>query len=219
MRQARRSCPLTVCVIEQNVIAAEYLFQLLARAPDIRPLRVEDCLESGAPLSRPVFLIDNWELSIPVTQWTMQLERRYPESHLLLLDREKSSSEIVQMLSLGIQGYIEHHEVSRTLPDAVRAIASGRIWASSEVLQMYVRLTAPSTRRQATEETATPREAQIIELVRRRLSNKEIAAILNVQESTVKFHLSNIFSKFRVTGRHALHKKDEIPSEWTKLLA
>jgi LuxR family maltose regulon positive regulatory protein len=48
----------------------------------------------------------------------------------------------------------------------------------------------------------TWRERRIIELVKRRLSNKEISAILGVSEGTVKFHLSNIFAKLGVRDRH-----------------
>jgi LuxR family maltose regulon positive regulatory protein len=48
----------------------------------------------------------------------------------------------------------------------------------------------------------TWRERRIIELVKRRLSNKEIAAIMNVSEGTIKFHLSNIFAKLGVRDRH-----------------
>ncbi len=63
----------------------------------------------------------------------------------------------------------------------------------------------------------TPRESQILELVKRRLSNKEIAGIRRVQESTVKFHLSNIFSKLRVPNRQALIDTDGTRLGWPGL--
>ena len=50
----------------------------------------------------------------------------------------------------------------------------------------------------------TLREEQILHLTRERLSNKEIAAILNIEISTVKFHLSHIFSKLEVVCRSDL---------------
>jgi ATP/maltotriose-dependent transcriptional regulator MalT len=50
----------------------------------------------------------------------------------------------------------------------------------------------------------TKRETEIVELIRHRLSNKEIANILNVAEVTVKFHVSNIFSKASVDRRRDL---------------
>jgi DNA-binding CsgD family transcriptional regulator len=70
-----------------------------------------------------------------------------------------------------------------------------------------------------TGQAITQRESQILELVKRRLSNKEIGAVLNIQESTVKFHLSNVFSKLRVSRRSELQAKAELSSIWKQLLA
>jgi DNA-binding NarL/FixJ family response regulator len=55
--------------------------------------------------------------------------------------------------------------------------------------------------------------------VKRRLSNKEIGEVLNIQESTVKFHLSNIFSKLQVKKRSDLHGKGQLSEVWRKLIA
>ena len=68
-------------------------------------------------------------------------------------------------------------------------------------MQFSARLPAP---REDRVEGFTWRERRIIELVKRRLSNKEISAILNVSEGTIKFHLSNIFAKLGVRDRHAM---------------
>jgi len=50
----------------------------------------------------------------------------------------------------------------------------------------------------------TARENQVLLLVIRRLSNKEIAGALGICERTVKFHISNIFAKMRVGDRRDL---------------
>ncbi len=55
--------------------------------------------------------------------------------------------------------------------------------------------------------------------MKRRLSNKEIAEVLNIQESTVKFHLSNIFSKLQVNKRRDLQDKGQLSEIWRKLIA
>jgi len=55
--------------------------------------------------------------------------------------------------------------------------------------------------------------------VKRRLSNKEIGVSLNIRESTVKFHLSNVFSKLQVNRRGDLRDKGELSDIWRQLLA
>ena len=59
-------------------------------------------------------------------------------------------------------------------------------------------------------QTTTARENEILELVRVRLSNKEIAELLQIRVSTVKFHLSNILSKMQAKSRRDLRA---VPSE------
>jgi LuxR family maltose regulon positive regulatory protein len=53
----------------------------------------------------------------------------------------------------------------------------------------------------------TPKEGQVLRLLARRLSNKQIAAALDVGDATVKWHLKNVFMKLNVgTREHALHR-------------
>jgi DNA-binding NarL/FixJ family response regulator len=51
------------------------------------------------------------------------------------------------------------------------------------------------------EETPTPREQQLIALIRRGLQNKEIAYQLNISESTVHAHIRNIMRKYGLHNR------------------
>lgn len=53
----------------------------------------------------------------------------------------------------------------------------------------------------------TAREREVLDGVLRSLSNKEIAAQLNISERTVKFHVSALLAKFKVTDRFSLMRK------------
>ena len=64
----------------------------------------------------------------------------------------------------------------------------------------------------------TPREIQVLHLVRRRLSNKEIAQLLAICESTVKFHVSNILGKLQVGSRQDLLLERQPLQAWERLL-
>jgi two-component system, NarL family, response regulator LiaR len=94
---------------------------------------------------------------------------------------------------------------SSTLIQGLRSIAANQRWVSSEVLPEFLREVNSALRKHANaRQTTSPREDEILELVRRRLSNREIADILQIRVSTVKFQLSNILSKLHAANRREL---------------
>jgi len=133
---------------------------------------------------------------------------RYPESKfLVLLSPEKGTDEeMLRLLYVGIDGFsIFADQLAQELPRALRAIMSGNLWVPHLVLHQYVRQTNLLLDTQLRPEPRlTARENQIFQLVVRRLSNKEIGGALEIAERTVKFHISNIFSKLKVQGRREL---------------
>ncbi len=220
MRQVERRNSLLVCVVEQNALAAEFLLNLLRKDQSICALLLEDFCNGVSKAHCPLFLLDNCGLSLPLTEFLRRLTARYSDARYLVLDRLGSRDDIVRLLCLGVHGFLEHGLVGERLQQAVHAVSEGRLWVSPEVLQLYVQFTARANRRgTAGPETITPREQQIIELVRRRLSNREIASILLVKESTVKFHLSNIFAKFQVGSRRDLLDQNATVFGWSRMLA
>jgi len=219
MRQAERANPRLVCVIEQNALAAEFLLGLLRRDASIRAVLPEDFWGDGNKAKCPLFLVDNLGLSPPLTELLPRLTARYSDARFLVLDRQVPRDDVVRLLSLGVHGFLEHRTVGESLSKAVRALSEGQLWFSPEVLHFYVQATARAKRRRAAgPESITSREHQIVELVKRRLSNQEIASILGIKEGTVKFHLSNIYSKFQVRSRRDLLERDVPAIDCARLL-
>jgi DNA-binding NarL/FixJ family response regulator len=93
----------------------------------------------------------------------------------------------------------------------VRAVWEGRIWVEDAALQRYVK----STTARNDIDAPTRREGQVLELARERFSNKEMSQMLGVQESTIKFHLSNIYSKLQIVNRLQLKPTDRRSRCWS----
>jgi DNA-binding NarL/FixJ family response regulator len=217
------NAPLRVYVVDQNSLAARYLLGILARNRALHAVTFENLIvHKPTEQTPPVFIIDRGGIDLPLSECLRVLRERHPKARFLVLDKEQSPGEIVRLLSLGIHGFVAHPQVSEQLAQAAHCVAQGKLWISSSVLETYVRHSIASLK--TVDESPigrgiTQRENQIIELVKRRLSNKEIGTILNIQESTVKFHLSNIFSKLQVNRRSELQDKGELSEIWQKLIA
>jgi len=158
--------------------------------------------------SRVVVLIDLWGLPLPLTEYLDWLSAAIPGCAFLALDSAKSEVDVARLLHSGIAGFITHAESSHLLGPAIQAVAAGRIWASPEIIRIYVELTSQRFTVSSGAEMLTSRENQVLELLRKRYSNREMAQLLRISESTVKFHVSNVLMKLKAHHRRDLVNAD-----------
>lgn len=196
---------LTVCLVEYNPLAARQLSQVLDPDSTLRLLTPDAVFNSRKPPPVALFVLDRGTLPAPLSKFLRFVHFRFPDAKVIVLGEPCAPEELVRLLFLGIQGFLAYSDVEKQLADALHQVADGHLWFEAPVLEQYVSYSSHLTHaRGRAGHTLTRREQRIIELVLRRLSNKEIAAILGVSDSTVKFHLSNLFAKLGVQDRHAM---------------
>jgi DNA-binding NarL/FixJ family response regulator len=196
-----------VWIFESHPLAAEYLRQVLSNDPRIMPHVIHKKMPSREELgSRPLFILDNSSLEISVELCMRNLNTWVQQVRYIVLDHELQQHTIYQWLSLGIHGFLVYEQVPESLVLAIHTVTNGGMWVEPQILHKFMHLDRREQKKQSagSEQRLTAREEQIFHLAERRLSNKEIAAKLNIEVSTVKFHLSNIFSKLQITGKSGL---------------
>jgi DNA-binding NarL/FixJ family response regulator len=155
-----------------------------------------------------LFVVDTSFLWIELNQLIRLLRLRCPGSKFLaLVSPERcSQDDMLRLLYAGVDGIASlADDLQRELPVAVHTILGGSLWVPPHVLTDYLRQTNLFLDKQLQPDLClTARENQILQLVLRRLSNKEIAGALQISERTVKFHVSNIFTKLQVGNRREL---------------
>lgn len=197
---------LHVGIAVSHPLAANYLHHLLRTAKmNLNPVFLRDPVEAPSLLpveGNRVVLIDLHDLPLPVSTYLDAFRLARNVSAFLALDYSRSSTDVAHLLLLGFTGFLTYEQAPEKLGQAIAAVIKGEIWATPEVLRKYVTLT--SHRPMITEsgsEVLTKREDQILDLLRKRYSNKEIALFLGICESTVKFHVSNVLAKLNATRR------------------
>ncbi len=125
---------------------------------------------------------------------------------MLLAPESSSEEEMLELFFWGMDGFLLLHETWQAeLPDAMRSILSGQVWVPQAVMAAYVaQMKALLDMQLLPGHSLTAREAQILQLLMRRLANKEISSALAISERTVKYHVSNILSKLQLTDRRSL---------------
>jgi two-component system, NarL family, response regulator DegU len=201
-----------VCVVSQNCLAEAYICQVLKSERFIQAQTLKQ-FKLGSPLQQRniVFVVDQCCLEVPLGECLRHLQSRSADPRFLILDHEKSTEGIVRLLAMGVHGYVPHADVSHALVQAIFFVAGNEFWVPPEAFRESVREAASVLRKDTRgRQTTTPRENEILELVRMRLSNREIAEHLQIRVSTVKFHLSNILPKMQAKSRRDLRT---VPSE------
>jgi len=145
-----------------------------------------------------------------VKNWTkiaIEWNRMGGRSIVLLQEGFSSPEEESRFIYLGIHAIILVPNIDTELPRAVNAVAEGQFWMDRECLSEYVKSTR-SCGGFRESRSLTAREQQIIPLLITGFSNKDIANMLQIEDRTVKFHVSNILRKFKVKTRKALRMAD-----------
>jgi two-component system, NarL family, nitrate/nitrite response regulator NarL len=119
-------------------------------------------------------------------------------------------------LNWGIDGFLELHKTWHTeLPLAIRSILQGQPWVPPEVLLAFVKQSRALLDSQRLHgHFRTAREGEILQLLMRRLTNKDISSLLAISERTVKFHVSNILNKLQADDRHGLSPDKLAPKDF-----
>ena len=157
-----------------------------------------------------LFLLDGCSLAFPLGPLSSRLRANSPGSRFLaLLAPERSGqAEMLQLFHWGIDGMLVlDGNWKMELPQAVRALLGDRVWVPREVLLAFVKQMKNLLDRQLLPgQLLTAREGQVLELLFRRLTNKEIAGQLKISERTAKFHVCNALNKLGLDNRKKLLK-------------
>lgn len=122
------------------------------------------------------------------------VRKKYPETKILALSMSGQGELVDSMINQAdINGYVLKNISKQDLLTAIQKIANGGIYFSEEVLHELAAFS--QTRKEEDKVQLTVREKEIIQLMEKEYSNKQIADELFISERTVETHRKNIFRK------------------------
>jgi DNA-binding NarL/FixJ family response regulator len=173
-----------------------------------------EALEQALALCPDVILMD---VRMPVmdgVEATSQLRRHLPASKVLMLTTFDDEEYVIDALSMGASGYLLKDIPAPDLAKAVHAVHRGIYQldpaVASKVVASLARPRSPtsSSLASANENASSPlateltgREIEVLRLIARGATNREIARHLVISEGTVKNHISNILSRLGLRDR------------------
>jgi DNA-binding NarL/FixJ family response regulator len=196
--------PLRVLVADDQRVVREGLVTLLGLIDGIDVVGAASDGREAAELTqaeRPdVVLMDLRMPEMDGVEATRAIRQSVPDTEVLVLTTYADDQSLFPALQAGARGYLTKDASSEEIERAIRSVAAGRTHLDPAVQERLVAAlvdapsTAPADPAQPSDDL-TPREAEVLRLIARGLSNDEIAAQLVVSRATVKTHVNRIFAK------------------------
>jgi DNA-binding NarL/FixJ family response regulator len=125
------------------------------------------------------------------------VKRILPDVKIIVLSMHDEVHLAKEILKSGVDGYVLKKDTQQELLKAIQEVRAGRVYLSSDINKLLImNLDNPDEGRLLTE-----REREIVKLIAKEYSNKQIAEALFISERTVETHRKNIFRK---TGTNSL---------------
>jgi DNA-binding NarL/FixJ family response regulator len=199
-----------VLIADDHEVFRHGLEQALAGEPDIDIVGIATdglgAAEQAVALTPDVVLMDVRMPVLTGVEATTRIRSERPDVKVMILSGSDDEQDLFAAVRAGASGYLLKEVSIEDLADAVRAVHRGEgLVAPSMVAKLLQEFTAVSRRVAEKEHGGVPklteREREVLRLVARGMSNKEIAAELVIAENTVKNHVRNILEKLHLRSR------------------
>lgn len=196
--------PLRVLLVDDHPIVREGIRALLEGVSDLEVVGEagsgDEALARARALAPDVVLVDLVMPGMAAAELIRRLRAEIADARVLVLTTFIDARQVRETLAAGAIGYLLKDVEGSDLLRAIRAAGAGRPWLHPEA-QRHLLQQVTARAEPAPHDALTPRERDVLALVGRGRSNKQIAATLHLSEGTVKGYVSSVLDKLGVQDR------------------
>lgn len=202
------SSPLRVVLADEHTLVRAGIARLLAGFTDPKVEIVAECgdgqqtLEAVARLRPDLVILEHNLEGVNGHEVSQQMERHYPDVRRMFLTSKTEPLPVRSAVQGGVAAYIIKSSEVLELELALRAVAKGQRYISSRVASGAFERRARN--REGGEGVLTPRQRQVLRMMARGKSTKEIAALMGVSVKTVETHRARMAQVLGLYGVTAL---------------
>ena len=207
--------PTRLAIVDDHELARESLRNMLTDEPDIEIVgeaaNGRQALLLCSRLRPDLILMDVRMPEMDGLAATKEVKKRYPETSVMMLTMHENPDYLLEALKAGGAGYVLKDAPQEEIIEAVRRVRNGESPLDPELAaRLLRRLASEGEMRRGTGgphvpteavEPLTPRELEVLGLMKVGRTNRQIAADLVISLGTAKNHVEHIISKLGVSDR------------------
>ena len=192
---------ITIMIVEDHPVFREGLRLILAAQADMLVVAetssADEALQQYRQLRPDLVLMDQGLPGASGTEALIAIRNQSTQAKIIMLTTSAGDIEIQRALRAGASAYVLKSTPKNELLQIIREVAAGRRRIPTDV--------AGRVAEHLGQEDLTPREVEVLEMIRDGNRNKQIADKLSISETTVNFHIKNIVDKLQANDRtHAV---------------
>ncbi|MBR3118645.1 response regulator transcription factor [Oceanobacillus profundus] len=197
--------PFRIVIVDDHAHAREAIREILEEHEDLLIVgegkNGEEAIKLTEELMPDIILMD---IQMPVMdglEATKRIKLQFPYVKIVMITVSDDITDLFDALKQGAQGYLLKNIQSEAWVDHLRAFAVDEVPMSKEIAFQILK-EFPQSKAVTKENTPlSTRELEVLQLVAKGMSNREISDTLFISEHTVKSHLKNILSKLHLDNR------------------
>lgn len=209
-----------VFILAENRLLREALARILNKKSDIRVVGASafapDIVEQIASAAPHVLLCDSATIALSELRLVPEVRAAMPDLKVVMVGMEAEQGTFLKAVRDGIVGYVLKEASAMEVAACVRSVANGEaVCPPTLCMALFEQLANPTPQSAAFVFKhglgLTRREQQLVQMISRGLTNKEIAAQLNLSEQTVKNHVHRMLRKLGASDRLGAVERCRVP--------
>lgn len=194
---AAKSQKIRLLVVDDHFVVRLGLTSALNLEPDMQVIAEANDGQQALELYRkhkPDLVVMDYQLpQLNGAQATAAICREFPDARVIVLSVYKAEEDVHRAVQAGACAYLPKSSEPEELIEAIRTVHGGGRYFPAAIANVLAG--------RASRDPLSEREIEVLTMIVRGRSNKEIAGDLGISENTVKFHTTRIFEKLGVLDR------------------
>jgi DNA-binding NarL/FixJ family response regulator len=198
-----------VLLLDDKEVTRESLAKLLEEQEQFEVVsqcsKVKQVLEEVKLAQPDVVLIDGNLSECKSSEAARQINESAPKVRVAVLTDSRDQKELISAIKSGVTGYLHKEAKVDDFVESIDLIGKGGVVISSQVAeQLSGRLSSVLAEEAQGQNSLSEREVEIVKLLAKGVTNKEVAKVLYITENTAKMHVKNILAKLGLRNRQQI---------------